>query len=478
MLTRAPNNYIAFLNFYARLIIRSLRNFLCAFGMLFFMTFPFFRISAQPYVSTHTPPTCYEIEARVRNGMTAYEGTLISPSTPPAIQPGHTKWQMDPAGMPVWNTNGNHYGDIHTFLFTWTSATGTSVWKIDFNRDGDYADPKESVTNYTPTLVGKGFQYISILGQGYDFGKTASVIHFTINGVDFGNYSSSTNTPFSILYEDSTGLFKDVVITGSFSFSGGATPERPRIWVRLGESNFAPTCVLTKPHDGSIYGPGNTIHIAANATDIPGRVIKVEFYDGDHKIGEDLEAPYMMEWNNSPPGIRTIRAKAIDNHSAMSWSNAANIVLNAPPSISIVDPVQSYVYHDPDTIRLLAQVIDANDTTSNVEFFLDGNFIGKDNTAPYENRSLLNQPMGNYTIRAKSTDPYGAISYSAPVDFTVQCIREDLNNDGLVNVPDFLLILGSFGSTCNACRPDFNDDTTVNTYDFLRLLAKLGYGCN
>jgi hypothetical protein len=477
MLTPALYQYVSIMKYFGKQVSKLYRNGRDFFNVLFIIAFHYVVICAQPYVSTDTPPSCYEIEARVRNGMTAYEGVILTPSTPPVTQPNNLKWQMNPSGMPVWNSNGNHYGDIHTFLFTYTPATGTAVWKIDFNRDGDYTDSKESITNVSPTLVGKGFQYISILGQGYE-GKTAAVMYFTINGVDFGSYSSSTNTPFSILYEDSTGLFKDIRITGSFSFSGSATPERPRIWVRLGESNFAPTCVLTKPLDGTLYALGSTIHLEAIATDVPGKIIKVEFYDGNNKVGEDLVTPYSFDWNNSPPDFRTLRAIAIDNHSAMTWSNSVTIVVNAPPEVSVIIPLNGHIYYDPDTISILAQVIDPNDTTSEVEFFLDGGFIGKDDLAPYVNTSLLNQPMGNYSIRVKSTDPYGASSYSIPVDFTVQCIREDLNNDGLVNVPDFLLILSVFRTNCSFCRPDFNDDTAINTYDFLRLLAKLGYGCN
>ena len=345
-------------------------------------------IQAQPYISTDTPPSCYEIEGRVRNGSTAYEAALFSPSTPGPGQPGGAKWKMDPAGRPVWNTNGNTYGDTHTFLFVYTPATGTSIWNIDFNRDGDYNDAKESVTNVAPTLAGKGFQYISVLGQGYDNEITVVLDHFTINSVDFGSYTSSTNTPFSILFEDISGIFNDITITGQFSFSGFSLPERPRIWVRLGESNFGPpTCVLTNPLVGTYYDPGSTIILTASATDSLGKVVKVEFYDGDTKICEDLTAPYTCEYINIPSGNRILRAKAFDNHQAMTYSSPVSI-----------------------TVRCIREDLNMDGVVNTFDFLL-----------------LLSA--------------YGSLC-------TMAC-PPDFNDDGIVDTFDYLRILARFGYICN-----------------------------
>jgi hypothetical protein len=425
-----------------------------------------------------TPPSCYEIEARVRNGISEYEGVLYTPSTPSPYDPGNPKWQMNPTGKPVWNTNGNAYGDIHSFLFTYIPSSGTSIWKIDFNRDGDYNDLNESISNVAPTLAGRGFQYISILGQGNDFGRTATINHFTINGVDFGSYYSATNTPFSILFEDHSGLFNDVTISGEFSFSGHGSPERPRIWVRLGESNIAPTCLLTHPLDNSLYPLGSNISLAATATDMVGRLIKVEFYDGPDKIGEDLDSPYTFEWDNAPSGFRTLQAKAIDNHQAITFSNPVTILVNAPPNPTIIHPSDGEIFFDPDTIKIQATINDANDSINRLEFFINNIRIGTDSVPPYLNSTFLNPSAGTYSLKVKSTDPYGATSFSQPININVRCIREDLNNDGVVSTFDFLLLLIDFGNVCTGCPPDFNDDGKVDTFDYLRLLRRLGYKCN
>jgi hypothetical protein len=328
------------------------------------------------------------VEGRVRNGISAYEAGIFSPSTPGPDQPSGAKWKLDPTGKPVWNTNGNSYGDIHSFLFSYTPATGTSVWSIDFNRDGDYNDAKESVTNVAPTLAGKGFQYISILGQGNENGIAVVLDHFTINGVDFGSYSSSSNIPFSLLFEDVSGIFNAITITGQFSFSGYSIPERPRIWVRLGESNFgAPTCALINPIDGTIFNPDSTIFLEANAIDSLGKVVKVEFYDNETKIGEDLTSPYTLEYSTVPSGMRILRAKAFDNHQAMTYS--------APVTI---------------TGGCIREDINMDGVVNTFDFL------------------LLLSAYGNLCTKA---------------------CPPDINDDGIVDTFDFLRILARFGYSCN-----------------------------
>ncbi len=456
--------------------------------LILLITFLFSQVAlrAQPYLSNDTPPSCYEIDAHVRNGISDYEGALYTPSTPYIGQPGGTKWKMNPAGKPVWNSNGNRYGDIHSFLFTYNAGTGTTGWNIDFNRDGDYADYKESVTNVAPTLVGKGFQYINLLAQGNVYGMTVNVTDFTINGLDFGSYASSSNTPVSVLFEDTSGIFNDIVVTGHFSFSGSGSTERPRIWIQLGESNIAPTCTLTSPVTGSEYITASTITLAATALDPTGKIDVVEFYDGDYKICEDATSPYTCQWSNIPSGVRTLRAKAIDHHEAFAISSPVFIIVSGDPipppppgnGPYIVSPINGSILYDPDTIKIVAAIVNPLDSAYRMEFFRDDTSLGIDSMTPYVNTSLLNPAMGAYTIKVKSTDQVGIVSESDAVNFTVRCIREDINIDGVVNTIDFLLLLSAYGTNCTGgCPADFNDDRVVSAIDFLRLLAVFRYSC-
>ena len=54
---------------------------------------------------------------------------------------------------------------------------------------------------------------------------------------------------------------------------------------------------------------------------------------------------------------------------------------------------------------------------------------------------------------------------------------EDLDNDGLVNVNDILLLLGEFGCAVN-CTFDLNGMNGVDVGDFLLLLGAYGLPCS
>ncbi len=159
--------------------------------------------------------------------------------------------------------------------------------------------------------------------------------------------------------------------------------------------------------------------------------------------------------------------------------NGITVLKNASPVCSITNPpYNGFLYYDPNVILVEVLATDVNDTVTLVEFFLDSIKFGEDNTAPYSNSGLVNTPMGMYTLTVMATDSFGITTVSMPVDITVRCIRQDIDNDGIVNTIDFLLFLSSYGNTCNGCPADFNLDGAVNTIDFLSLLADFGYTCN
>jgi hypothetical protein len=76
-----------------------------------------------------------------------------------------------------------------------------------------------------------------------------------------------------------------------------------------------------------MFKPGANITISAIASDSDGKVTKVEFYDGDTKLGEDTSAPYVYKWKNVPAGSHTLTARATDDKDAVGISDARNVHL-------------------------------------------------------------------------------------------------------------------------------------------------------
>ena len=87
----------------------------------------------------------------------------------------------------------------------------------------------------------------------------------------------------------------------------------------------APIVSLTSPANNSAFNAPATITIQANATDANSDVVRMEFYNGSTKLGEDTTAPYSFTWSNVLPGVYTIAARAVD---AGGLSGSASINLN------------------------------------------------------------------------------------------------------------------------------------------------------
>jgi hypothetical protein len=159
------------------------------------------------------------------------------------------------------------------------------------------------------------------------------------------------------------------------------------------------------------------VTITANATDSDGSVAKVEFFNGDAKIGEDLTAPYSFAWVSVGAGTYTISAKATDNSGATANSSAVTISVRPPnvlPIVSITAPINNATFTSGSTITITASATDADGSVSKVEFFNGTTKLGEDTSSPYS-YSWVSVPVGNYQLSAKATDNIGAIASSSSI---------------------------------------------------------------
>ena len=92
--------------------------------------------------------------------------------------------------------------------------------------------------------------------------------------------------------------------------------------------NLAPyVSINSKPRDGGTVVNGRDIIIKASAKDSDGQISKVEFYDGDTKLGEDFVQPYEFSYKNAIIGDHQLKAKAYDNEGLIGDSSVINVKL-------------------------------------------------------------------------------------------------------------------------------------------------------
>jgi len=244
----------------------------------------------------------------------------------------------------------------------------------------------------------------------------------TISKVEFFNGTAKLgedlSSPYSFNWNN--------VASGTYSLTAKATDNTGLITTSatvnvIVKAPAAPTVALTSPAANSDFKAPATIAINANAADADGTIVKVAFYNGNTKLGEDLTSPYSYNWSNVTAGTYTLTAKATDNSGLITTSASLVLTVKAPaaPVVAITAPTAATSLTAPATVTISATATDADGTISMVEFFNGTTKLGEDATAPYA-YNWVNVPAGTYSLSAKATDNTGANTTSTVVAITVK----------------------------------------------------------
>ncbi|MCP2242649.1 glycoside hydrolase family 48 protein [Lentzea aerocolonigenes] len=88
--------------------------------------------------------------------------------------------------------------------------------------------------------------------------------------------------------------------------------------VSCGGANKAPSVAVTSPTAGQSFQSGQTIPLAATASDSDGTVSKVEFIADGVVLSTDTTAPYEGSWAGASVGDHAVAARATDNLGAVT----------------------------------------------------------------------------------------------------------------------------------------------------------------
>jgi len=250
---------------------------------------------------------------------------------------------------------------------------------------------------------------------------TASDSDGSIAKVEFFNggtkLGEDLSAPYSFVWTNaSAGTYS---LTAKATDNLGATTTSAGVNVTVNTpGNNPPTVSLTTT--GTTFTAPASITLNATAADSGGSVVKVEFFNGATKLGEDLTAPYSFVWTNVSAGTYSLTAKATDNLGATTTSAGVNVTVNTPgnnpPTVSV--STTGTTFTAPASITINAIAADSGGSIAKVEFFNGATKLGEDLTTPYS-FAWTNVAGGTYSLTAKATDNLGATTTSAVVNVTV-----------------------------------------------------------
>jgi len=226
---------------------------------------------------------------------------------------------------------------------------------------------------------------------------------------------------------DGSGVYGSLVVTIS-----GQTPG----------TNLPPEVSISSPTKSTSFISPATVTIEATASDPDGTIIKVEFFNGNTKLGEKTTMPYDFTWKDVPEGSYSLTAAAIDNGNMRTVSGAVTVVVeksltavNQQPVVSIIYPANNgndkTKIKKNDKIIITAEASDPDGSISMVEFKTGSVTLAEVTSAPY---SFTWEPSdtGTFVITAIATDNLGATSASSGLELTVGLFY-DINSE-IVNL--------------------------------------------
>lgn len=121
--------------------------------------------------------------------------------------------------------------------------------------------------------------------------------------------------------------------------------------------NRPPQVRIVQPHNDAMFLAPATVVIVAQAFDLDGQVVAVEFFEGDNSLGivkpptltpttVSARPAFVLEWSPVPPGRYVLTAVATDNDGATARSRPVAIHVlppTVPPVVEIetIDPIAS-----------------------------------------------------------------------------------------------------------------------------------------
>ncbi len=235
--------------------------------------------------------------------------------------------------------------------------------------------------------------------------------------------------------------------------------------------DITPPIISLSSSSTNVISP-SSITLTAAATDDLG-VTKVEFFDGETKLGEDTTAPFeqpipLVFENN---GTKSYTAKASDAAGNATTSKPVAVLVKIPdtnaPTVNLSSSASKVTTASP--ITLTAAATD-NVGVTKVEFFDGVTKLGEDTTVPFEQIiNLASENSGAKIYTAKAFDAAGNSTSSSPVTVNVTIADVTPPTVSLSSSSTNVTAVGAVTLTANPA-----DNVGVGKVEFFDGATKLG----
>ncbi len=208
----------------------------------------------------------------------------------------------------------------------------------------------------------------------------------------------------------------------------------------------------------------------------PATVVRVDFYDGDVRIGSvnasnAVGGGYALVWANAAIGPHSITARATDSLGAVADSAPVRIhVIGArtPPAVNLTAPAAGQTFTASSVVQLQASASSVQGTVQRVEFVAGTAVVATSLSSPFSG-IWINPLPGEYAVVARAVDELGVTSLSAPVHIQVlprarppqAVIISPLAGSALVAGTPLTLVASALAPDTDLARVDFMNGSVL-----------------
>ncbi len=238
-------------------------------------------------------------------------------------------------GLVEFYANGVKFGEAAAapFRANWTASGAGTVSLTAVATDDDGARTTSAAVlvtvvplappNMAPTVVlsapvgGAGFAFgtpIALAATAGDNDGVVARVEFFVGTTSLG---VDTTAPYTANWVGAP--IGSHVLSAVATDDDGAQTVSAVVTIQVSDApppNAAPSVALTSPAPASSFESGAPIAMSASASDTDGAVVRVAFYAGAVKLGEDDSAPFEFVWTGAPGGSHVLTARAVDDDGA------------------------------------------------------------------------------------------------------------------------------------------------------------------
>jgi hypothetical protein len=207
--------------------------------------------------------------------------------------------------------------------------------------------------------------------------------------------------------------------------------------------NYAPEISIDAPANDTTFSTEENITIMVSASDRNDSIAKVEFFQGETKLGEATSAPYSYTWENMSEGSYVISAKATDSRGLSTTSADVNVSVypatsqyNAPYEIPRFQPFMDECKLQAPTSSTVATTTKLQEGYTSEWFYLvEGDKVAFNQSGDSKRTEL--RYLDNWDLTERDRSLHGRLKFVEQTcdQVTVVQIHDDANAGSGPNKP-------------------------------------------